>query len=713
MTIRVLRVLAPALLLSSTWSASAWAEMCVGSVDEFNTFMSGAGGASTTVTVTFNVTGVKPPDFAGSKGCLAELLDTSCATGASATLKVYGPYDPPSASHPAGTLKFEYGNQCCPVAPCQTEEWADPNASATVFVDGTETCAVKIWLDPLHVGYHLDCNGTLFDAVGDNVDKNVVTQLATLQRVDGGWAMPNAVASSTKVCFEPPMAAPGVLTMDIPVLEDVTASASAPGVYPVVQELGLEAGDSQAFLKFDLGAVPGHVTKAKLFLHQSDVASADGDGGDAFVVLDHGWSENTLTWASRPATAGVSLARVSPVAAFSWYSWDVSTAVAKPAIYAFALQPEASDANGAHFFSKEGSATLGPYMRVEYVVTDADADGYPDGPDCNDSAPAVHPGAPELCNGIDDNCDGAVDNNIPQVGKPCTAMGFLGICQFGTYECPAAPPIQLTCNHPLPGTIQETCNGKDDDCNGTIDDPGQVNGQPCDTGLPGVCKAGTSQCINSSLKCNSIVGPSAELCDNVDNNCDGTVDNLVNATATCSAQLPGAMNVGAWACTSGACQIQSCNAGSANIDGASANGCECTTDLYATTCGAASTLAVSLLTTNVNPVVMSGKIETASGSDFLIFSFELPPLGTPWHPQISLTSNPGNEYAMDIMSSCAANYTCAAENGANVNSWELNYAYGSAPTDTLGKVQTAIVRIYRKNGDAPTCDLYVVHAINP
>lgn len=44
---------------------------------------------------------------------------------------------------------------------------------------------------------------------------------------------------------------------------------------------------------------------------------------------------------------------------------------------------------------------------------DADGDGYPSvaagGTDCDDTNPAVHPGAAELCNGIDDDCDTVID----------------------------------------------------------------------------------------------------------------------------------------------------------------------------------------------------------------------------------------------------------------------------------------------------------------
>jgi hypothetical protein len=405
-----------ALVVATVGASEARAESC-GSVDDFAADVAGSGGAASAVRVDFTVTGVNPADYPGSKGGLVHLLDTRCAKGAEASLKVYGTADPPNASHPAGTLKFEYGNQCCAAPACQAEGWADPGTSGVVFADGTETCAVEARLDPKQIAYHLDCgNGAVFDAVGDNVDQVEATTLAILKRVDGGWAMPNAKASNVSVCWTLAPSAPGAEVAKIPVKMDAYVSASQPDTVAPVDDLVSEAGDSQILLAFDASAVPGKPTKVTLFLHLSDVASADGDGGDAYALADTPWSEATVTWSTKPATVGASLARVSPAHDFAWYGWDVTAALAAPRTIGLAIVPEAADQNGAHFFSKEASSENAPYLRVEYVVRDEDGDGVPDGPDCDDHDASVKPGAVESCNGKDDDCDGQVDEGCAGAG---------------------------------------------------------------------------------------------------------------------------------------------------------------------------------------------------------------------------------------------------------------------------------------------------------
>ncbi|TAK24010.1 MAG: hypothetical protein EPO40_24925, partial [Myxococcaceae bacterium] len=77
----------------------------------------------------------------------------------------------------------------------------------------------------------------------------------------------------------------------------------------------------------------------------------------------------------------------------------------------------------------------------------------------------------------------------------------------------------------VPGTSSaEICNGVDDDCDGSTDEGGVGGGVSCDTGQAGVCAAGTTACTAGGIVCNRNVGPSAELCDGLDNDCDGSVD---------------------------------------------------------------------------------------------------------------------------------------------------------------------------------------------
>jgi len=332
--------------------------------------------------------------------------------------------------------------------------------------------------------------------------------------------------------------------------------------------------------------------------------------------------------------------------------------------------------------------------------------------------PNVVPGQlMEACNSIDDDCDGMTDDGITQVGQACMKPGQLGICQFGTYECPMGAS-QLNCNAPLPGTVQETCNAKDDDCNGTIDDPMQVNNQPCGTGLPGVCSTGKTFCSGGASTCNPDVTPGSqqEICDNKDNNCNGQIDDL-NATAACSTQNPMAGGVSTWACTTGNCQISTCAVGKADIDGAAGNGCECSTDQHATSCVAANSLSVPAGAAAVN---MLGVVETAMGSDWITFNFIAPAaLGVSYKPKVQLVNDGGGQYGMDVMTSCMQLATCNdGGSGTNVSVWELNYAYNQMGnpqgpwSDMDAKITSVKVRVYRKNGTQPTCDQYVVTASN-
>lgn len=132
----------------------------------------------------------------------------------------------------------------------------------------------------------------------------------------------------------------------------------------------------------------------------------------------------------------------------------------------------------------------------------------------------VLPGV-ESCNGIDDDCDGTVDAPLADTGADC-ATGMPGVCGSGTTSCVSG---QSVCE-PVTAASAEQCDGLDNDCNGQADDGNPGGGGACNTGLSGICGAGTNTCTGGAIACqqNQQAAGSETCNDGLDNNCNGQVD---------------------------------------------------------------------------------------------------------------------------------------------------------------------------------------------
>jgi hypothetical protein len=148
---------------------------------------------------------------------------------------------------------------------------------------------------------------------------------------------------------------------------------------------------------------------------------------------------------------------------------------------------------------------------------------------CNVSAGAS---VAELCDGKDNDCDGSTDEDFTTLRMTCTAGA--GPClASGTNVC-TANGSGVVCNAVAgtPAANDAICNNRDDDCNGQTDEDYVKHSTSC--GVGACANTGTSSCVSGVEQPNCTPrAAGTEICDGLDNNCDGTPDNAALLPDTC------------------------------------------------------------------------------------------------------------------------------------------------------------------------------------
>lgn len=228
------------------------------------------------------------------------------------------------------------------------------------------------------------------------------------------------------------------------------------------------------------------------------------------------------------------------------------------------------------------------------VCTDNDGDGFyaqlgcGTSIDCDDNNAVVNPQALEVCDNIDNNCDAIIDET-GSIGEQTFYLdadgdgyGSLSTTIVACSPSPGYVSQGGDCddnNYLIYTPVPETCNNVDDDCDGVVDNNlTDLNNCPLQVG---VCSGAIATCAYGSLNCQLSYGSNYEFvefsCDGLDNDCDGQTDEVTHQVINGSLVCQGGAEGG---------QTLVCDAGYSDCDNNINNGCETSISSDPYNCGA-------------------------------------------------------------------------------------------------------------------------------
>ncbi|MBI2669033.1 PQQ-binding-like beta-propeller repeat protein [Candidatus Woesearchaeota archaeon] len=191
--------------------------------------------------------------------------------------------------------------------------------------------------------------------------------------------------------------------------------------------------------------------------------------------------------------------------------------------------------------------------------------------DCNDSEIDVSPVAIEVCNGLDDNCNGQMDEGLPlSAWYKDNDQDSFGDQDTKEFFCNIPPGEYVNnpqdCNDSDPDinpNTTEVCDNVDNNCDGQVDESLILE---CYTG----CGTGSQLCENGGWTACTAPLPEEEVCDGIDNDCNGLIDeNLLKICSTaCGEGIEGCVNEQWKECTAPKPEPEVCDHVDNNCDGA-------------------------------------------------------------------------------------------------------------------------------------------------